>query len=111
MATSKVAFFSPSGDRANYMVEQAPANIEIVLVDPALSDDEKVSLCQDVDAIISSDVSLGVLRRSPDVRLEFILLKHAMQGMSGRREAGATALAGPYITIGLPTFGMDGVVD
>ncbi len=45
------------------------------------------------------------------VKLEFILLKHAMQGMSGRGEAGATALAGPHITIGLPTFGMEGVVD
>ena len=43
MATSKVAFFSPPGDRADYMVEQAPEDIEIVLVDPSLSDDEKAS--------------------------------------------------------------------
>ena len=69
MATSKVAFFSPPGDRADYMVEQAPEDIEIVLVDPALSDDEKASLCRDVDAIISMDVSLDVLRRSPNVKL------------------------------------------
>ena len=69
MATSKVAFFNPPGDRADYMVEQAPEGLEIVLVDPALSDDEKASMCQDVDAIISMDVSLNVLRRSPKVKL------------------------------------------
>jgi len=69
MATSKVAFFSPSGDRANYMVVQAPEDIEIVLVDPTLSEDEKASLCRNVDAIISMDVSLDVLRRSPNVKL------------------------------------------
>ncbi len=69
MATSKVAFFSPPGNRADYMVEQAPEDIEIVLVDPALSDDEKASMCRDVDAIISMDVSLDVLRRSPNVKL------------------------------------------
>ena len=51
------------------MVEQAPEDIEIVLVDPALSDDEKASMCRDVDAIISMDVSLDVLRRSPNVKL------------------------------------------
>ena len=51
------------------MVVQAPEDIEIVLVDPTLSDDEKASLCQNVDAIISMDVSLNVLRRSPNVKL------------------------------------------
>ena len=69
MARSKVAFFSPPGDRADYMVEQSPEDLEIVLVDPALSDDEKASMCRDVDAIISSDVSLNVLRGSPNVKL------------------------------------------
>ncbi len=69
MARSKVAFFSPPGDRADYMVEQAPEDMEIVLVDPALSDDEKASLCRDVDAIISMDLSLNVLRGSPKVKL------------------------------------------
>ncbi len=69
MATSKVAFFSPPGGRAEYMVEQSPEDIEIVLVDPALSDDDKAALCQDVDAIISSDVSLDLLRKSPSVKL------------------------------------------
>ena len=69
MPTSKVAYFSPPGDRADYMVERAPEDIEIVLVDPALSDDEKASLCRDVEAIISMDVSLDVLRQCPNVKL------------------------------------------
>ena len=69
MPTSKVAFFSAPGDRADYMVERSPKNIEIVLVDPALSDGEKASLCRDVEAIISSDVSLDLLKQSPNVKL------------------------------------------
>ena len=66
---SKVAFFSPQGSRADFMREQAPPDMELVLVDPALTDSEKVELCRDVDAIISSDVSNEVLRQCGNLKL------------------------------------------
>ncbi len=67
--SSKVAFFSPQGSRADFMREQAPPDMELVLVDPALTDSEKVELCRDVDAIISSDVSNEVLRQCGNLKL------------------------------------------
>ncbi|MCI0787719.1 MAG: lactate dehydrogenase, partial [Chloroflexi bacterium] len=69
MPTSKVAFFSPPGSRADYMIEQAPQDIELVIVDPALSDEEKASLIRDVDAVISMDVSVDLLKQAPNVKL------------------------------------------
>ena len=65
----KIAFFSPSGSRADFMAEQAPDGVELVLVDPSLSDADKVALCRGVDAIISSDVSNDVLSQCPNVKL------------------------------------------
>ncbi|MCH8350358.1 MAG: lactate dehydrogenase [Chloroflexi bacterium] len=69
MPTSKVAFFSPPGSRADYMIEQAPQDIELVIVDPALSDEEKAPLLQDVEAVISMDVSVDLLKQAPNVKL------------------------------------------
>ena len=66
---SKIAFFSPPGSRADFMAEQAPPGVELILVDPSLPDAEKVALCRDVDAIISSDVSNDVLKQCPNVKL------------------------------------------
>ena len=66
---AKVAFFSPAGSRAEFMAERAPDGIELVLVDPSLSDGEKAALCGDVDAIISSDVSNEVLRQCANLKL------------------------------------------
>ena len=66
---TKIAFFSPAGSRAEFMAEQAPADVELIVVDPSLSDAEKVALCRDADAIISSDVSNEVLKECPNVKL------------------------------------------
>ena len=66
---SKIAFFSPAGSRADFMRGQAPADVELIVVDPGLSDAEKIALCRDVDAIISSDVSNEVLKQCPNVKL------------------------------------------
>ncbi len=65
----KIAFFSQPGSRAEFMTEQAPDGMELVLVDPSLSDANKVVLCRDVDAIISSNVSNDVLSQCPNVKL------------------------------------------
>ena len=65
----KIAFFSPSGSRADFMAEQATDGVELVLVDPSLSDADKVALCRDVDAIISSNVSNDVLSQCTNVKL------------------------------------------
>ena len=65
----KIAFFSPQGSRADFMAEQAPDGVELVLVDPSLSDADTAALCRDVDAIISSDVSNDVLGQCPNVKL------------------------------------------
>ena len=51
------------------MVGQAPAEFEVTVVDPGLSDAEKIELCKDADAIISTDVSTDVLRQCPKVKL------------------------------------------
>ncbi|MFQ6029598.1 MAG: lactate dehydrogenase, partial [Dehalococcoidia bacterium] len=69
MPTSKVAYFSGVGGRAEFMIEQAPPELEITLVDPRLSDEEQVQLCKDTDAIISSYISTDVLRQCPNVKL------------------------------------------
>jgi phosphoglycerate dehydrogenase-like enzyme len=69
MPTYKVAYFSGIGGRSEFMVGQAPAEIEVTVVDPTLSDAEKTELCKDADAIISSDVSLDVLGQCPNLKL------------------------------------------
>ena len=69
MPTSKVAYFSGIGGRSEFMVGQAPPELEVTIVDPTLSDEEKAQLCKDADAIISSDISTGVLRQCPNVKL------------------------------------------
>jgi len=69
MPRSKVAYFSGLGGRSEFMVGQAPAELEVTVVDPSLSDEEKAQLCKDADAIISSDISTAVLRQCPNVKL------------------------------------------
>ena len=69
MPTSKVAYFSGVGGRSEFMVGQAPPELEVTIVDPSLSDEEKIELCKDADAIISTDVSTGVLSQCPNVKL------------------------------------------
>ena len=69
MPRSKVAYFSGIGGRSEFMIGQAPPELEVIVVDPALSDEEKAQLCSDADAIISSDISTDVLRKCPNVKL------------------------------------------
>ena len=40
-----------------------------MLVDPTLSEAEKIELCRDADALITSDVTVNVLRECPKVKL------------------------------------------
>ena len=51
------------------MLAQAPDDLEITVVDPALSEAEKIELCRDADAIITSDITTNVLQECPNVRL------------------------------------------
>ena len=69
MPTAKVAFFSPPGERADFMISEAPDDVEIVLVDPSLSDDEQAALCRDVSAMITSKVSVDILKQCPNVKI------------------------------------------
>lgn len=65
----KVAYFSGLGGRSEFMVGQAPAELEITVVDPGLSEEGIARLCKDADAIISSNISTGVLRQCPNVKI------------------------------------------
>ncbi len=69
MPTWKVAYFSGVGGRAEFMLEQAPPDLEVTVVDPELPDEEKTQLCRDADAIISSNISTDVLGQCPNVKL------------------------------------------
>ena len=69
MATWKVAFFTGVGARPATMLEQAPDEIEVAVVDRALSESEKIELCRDADALITSDVSTNLLKECPRVKL------------------------------------------
>jgi phosphoglycerate dehydrogenase-like enzyme len=51
------------------MLAQAPDDLEITVVDPALSEQEKIELCRDADAIITSDITTNVLKECPNVKL------------------------------------------
>ena len=69
MPTWKVAYFSGVGGRPQIMLDNAPDELEVTVVDPALSEAEKIELCRDADALITSDLSTSVLRECPNVKL------------------------------------------
>ena len=69
MPTWKVSYFSGVGGRTEVMMGQAPDELEITVVDPALSEQEKIELCRDADAIITSDITTNVLKECPNVKL------------------------------------------
>ena len=69
MPTWKIAYFSGVGGRPQIMLDNAPDDLEVTLVDPALSEDEKIDLCRDADAIISSDLSLSLIRECSRLKL------------------------------------------
>ena len=69
MPTWKIAYYSGVGGRPQIMLDEAPDEFEITLVDPSLSEAEKIELCRDADALITSDVSVNVLQNCPNVKL------------------------------------------
>ena len=69
MPSWKIAYFSGVGGRAEVMLAQAPDDLEVMVVDPALSEAEQIDLCRDADAIISSDISVNVLKECHNVKL------------------------------------------
>ena len=69
MPTWKVAYFSGVGGRPQIMLDNAPDDLEVAVVNPALSEEEKIDLCRDADAIISSDLSLSLVQECPRLKL------------------------------------------
>ena len=69
MPTWKVAYFTGVGARADVMLDNAPDNVEVTVVDRTLPAAEQIALCRDADAIISSEVTTEVLRECPNVKL------------------------------------------
>ena len=69
MPAWKVAYYSGVGARPQVMLDQAPEELELIVVNQSLSEEEKIQLCKDADAIISSDVTVNVLRQCPNVKL------------------------------------------
>ena len=51
------------------MLDNAPDNVEVTVVDRTLPAAEQIELCRDADAIISSEVTTQVLRECPNVKL------------------------------------------
>ena len=69
MPNWKVAYYSGVGARPQVMLDNAPEELEVIVVNQSLPEDEKIDLCRDADAIISSDVTVNVLRQCPNVKL------------------------------------------
>ncbi len=69
MPSWKVAYFTGVGARADVMLDNAPDNVEVTVVDRTLPAAEQIQLCRDADAIISSEVTTEVLRECPNVKL------------------------------------------
>lgn len=69
MPTWKVAYFTGVGARADVMLDNAPDNVAVTVVDRTLPAAEQIQLCRDADAIISSEVTTEVLRECPNVKL------------------------------------------
>ena len=69
MPTWKVAYFTGVGARADVMLDNAPDNVEVTVVDRTLPAADQIELCRDADAIISSEVTTEVLRECPNVKL------------------------------------------
>ena len=69
MPSWKVAYFTGVGARADVMLDNAPDNVEVTVVDRTLPAAEQIQLCRDADAIISSEVTTEVLRQCPNLKL------------------------------------------
>ena len=70
---AKVALLAASmlEERADFMIRLAPAELEVVWVDQSLTDQEKIPLCKDAEAIIlmPAEVSPELLKSCPKVKL------------------------------------------
>jgi phosphoglycerate dehydrogenase-like enzyme len=69
MPDIKIAFVVAPTERANFMKSLAPPGLDVTLVDLDLSPSEQVELCRDADAIISSHITVDVLKECPRVKL------------------------------------------
>ena len=65
----KIAFVTAINERAQFIQSLAPPDLEVTLVDLNLSQEEQTQLCRDADAIISSYVTVDVLKECPKVKL------------------------------------------
>jgi phosphoglycerate dehydrogenase-like enzyme len=69
MPNSKIAFVTALTERAYFIKSLAPPDLDVTLVDLNLSQSEQIDLCKDSDAIISSYVTVDVLKNCPKVKL------------------------------------------
>lgn len=69
MPEPKIAFVVAPTERANFVKSLAPPDMDVTLVDLSLSQSEKIELCKDADAIISSEVTVDVLKECPRVKI------------------------------------------
>ena len=73
MPGPKIVLLTPTkvGPRAAAMISHAPADLEVIRVDDALPDEEKIPLCRDAEAIIAipPTISIHLLKNCPDVKL------------------------------------------
>ena len=73
MARPKVAFLTSPAlkERKEFTMSLAPPDLEVVWIDNSLSDEEKIPLCKDADAVMMllPDLSVDVLKHCPKVKL------------------------------------------
>ena len=69
MPGAKIAYVTALGDRADFIKSQAPPDVEVTMIDINLPDATKSEMCRDADAVISSNVSVDVLREWTGVKL------------------------------------------
>ena len=73
MATAKVAFMTMPNlkERADLIKSLAPSDLEVSWVDNSLTDQEKISLCKDADAVLMTlpDINANLLKHCPKVKI------------------------------------------
>ena len=69
MPNPKIAFIVAPSERTSFVKSLAPPDLDVTLVDLNLSQSEQIELCKDADAIISSYVTVDVLKECPKVKI------------------------------------------
>ena len=69
MPKARIAFVTALTERAEFIKSMAPADTQVTLVDNNLPHADQIELCRDADAIISSSISVDVLKECPNVKL------------------------------------------